>query len=88
GLTFTTTPALALPAAIDTLVVPGGECLVADGVPRHLQHVLRAPGPCARRIASVCAGSFALGAAGLLDGRRATTHWRHLDTLAARHPSS
>jgi len=88
GITFATTPASDLPPGIDTLVVPGGECLVADGVPRHLQQVIRTHAPGARRIASICAGSFALGAVGLLDGRRATTHWRHLDTLAARHPST
>lgn len=88
GLTFDARPASAMPADIDTLMVPGGDCLVTDGVPRHLEDVLRAHAGGARRVASVCAGSFALGAAGLLDGRRATTHWRHLDTLAARHPSS
>jgi transcriptional regulator GlxA family with amidase domain len=37
-------------------------------------------------VASVCAGAFALGEAGLLDGRRAATHWRHADELAARFP--
>ena len=37
---------------------------------------------------SVCTGAFALGAAGLLDGRRCTTHWRHTDELIARHPAA
>ncbi|MDG4667109.1 AraC family transcriptional regulator [Mycobacterium sp. 236(2023)] len=88
GLTVATTPASALTTDIDTLLVPGSEDLVAKGVPWHLLRTIRAHAGRARRVASVCAGSFALGAAGLLDGRRATTHWRHLDTFAARHPSA
>jgi transcriptional regulator GlxA family with amidase domain len=40
------------------------------------------------RVLSVCTGAFALGAAGLLDGRRCTTHWRHAAELARRHPAA
>ena len=40
------------------------------------------------RVLSVCTGAVALGAAGLLDGRRCTTHWRHAAELARRHPAA
>ncbi len=87
GFSLDAAPASALPSRLDTLLVPGGDFLVTEGVPQHLQQMIRSQAPQSARIASVCAGSFALAAAGLLDGRRATTHWRHLDTFAARHPS-
>jgi transcriptional regulator GlxA family with amidase domain len=72
--------------AVDTLVVPGGECLVAPGPSPRLLAAIRALAPQARRVTSVCAGAFALGAVGLLDGRRAATHWRLTDTLGQRFP--
>ncbi|AQA03251.1 AraC family transcriptional regulator [Mycobacterium sp. MS1601] len=87
GLTFAAIPISELTAEADTLLVPGGECLVAQVIPHHLRRSIETHARTARRIASICAGSFALAATGLLDGRRATTHWRHLDTLAARYPA-
>jgi AraC family transcriptional regulator, transcriptional activator FtrA len=48
---------------------------------------LRAAADRGARVVSVCTGAFALAAAGLLDGRHATTHWRHAAELAARHPA-
>ncbi|HEX4247142.1 MAG TPA: AraC family transcriptional regulator [Pseudonocardia sp.] len=70
---------------LDTLLVPGGEVLVG-GTPAAVLTAIRRLAPLARRVGSVCAGSFALGSAGLLEGRRATTHWRHTGTLARRFP--
>ncbi|NGO72080.1 GlxA family transcriptional regulator [Streptomyces boncukensis] len=71
-------------AAPHTLVVPGGPGSLRDDPP--LVDWLRAHGPRAARLVSVCTGARLLAAAGLLDGRRATTHWAYCDTLARDHP--
>ncbi|GAA3210207.1 GlxA family transcriptional regulator [Dactylosporangium siamense] len=68
----------------DLLIVPGGAG-TRTGDPR-LVDWLRTAGPGAGRVASVCTGAFLLAGAGLLDGRRATTHWRYTNTLARRFP--
>lgn len=74
--------------AIDTIVVPGSPAIerAVDANPR-LVAWLRRSAPRVRRMASVCSGSFLLAQAGLLDGRRAATHWMMCDRLQARFPA-
>jgi transcriptional regulator GlxA family with amidase domain len=75
------------PAAIDTLLVSGGEGTRAAAGDRALIGWLREAAPEIRRVGSVCTGAFLLASAGLLDGRRATTHWGFCDALARAFPA-
>lgn len=68
-----------------TIVVPGGFG-TEDGQP-ELVDWLRKTAPKATRVVSVCSGAFLLAEAGLLDGKKATTHWLACDQLAARYPA-
>jgi transcriptional regulator GlxA family with amidase domain len=71
----------------DTVLVPA--CADVDvPPPAELVEALHAAHEAGARIASLCTGAFALGAAGLLDGRRATTHWAHTADLSARFPKA
>ncbi|MGP9017305.1 GlxA family transcriptional regulator [Streptomyces sp. BR1] len=84
GLTLVPDGSLADAAVPHTLLVPGGQGTRAPD-PRLIAW-LREHGPRAERLVSVCTGAELLAEAGLLDGRRATTHWAYCDDLARRHP--
>ncbi len=87
GLTIASHGALAQrPARIDTLLVPGGQgCREACRDAPLLRWVASTAAD-ARRTVSVCTGAFLLAEAGLLSGRRATTHWSAAAALARLHP--
>ncbi|WP_433410512.1 GlxA family transcriptional regulator [Saccharomonospora azurea] len=86
GLTLSDTVTATDAGALDTLVVAGGDRLAEQPIEDELLATTRDAAESATRVASVCTGAFVLAELGMLDGRRATTHWRHADTLARRHP--
>jgi transcriptional regulator GlxA family with amidase domain len=71
---------------IDTLVVVGGDGTYEAVADERLVRWVRAAARRSRRVASVCTGAFVLARAGLLDGRRATTHWSRCELLAQLFP--
>ncbi|HEX4224044.1 MAG TPA: GlxA family transcriptional regulator [Pseudonocardiaceae bacterium] len=73
-------------AGPDTVVVCGGDALATLPIELGLVDAIRVLHPKARRLVSICTGSFALAAAGVLAGHRATTHWRRAQLLARSYP--
>jgi transcriptional regulator GlxA family with amidase domain len=72
---------------IDTLIVPGGDWMDEPLQDSILIEWLKAMAPRVRRLVSVCTGAFLLAEAGLLDGRRVTTHWLYSKRLAREYPA-
>jgi len=83
GARMTAAP-LGDPASLDTLVVVGGDGSRAAMRDEALLGFTRRAGVAARRVSSVCSGAYVLAAAGLLAGRRATTHWSRTQDFARR----
>jgi transcriptional regulator GlxA family with amidase domain len=87
GLTLAAGPLTQSREALDTLLVAGGEGAEAAAENPLLVDWVQQRAAQARRVASVCTGAFLLAAAGVLDGRRAATHWKYCAKLAQRFPA-
>jgi transcriptional regulator GlxA family with amidase domain len=86
GTRLLTDPVAGLDGRVHTLIVPGSPGLPHRAAPAGLLDSVRTLHSASWRTASVCTGAFALAEAGLLEGRRAATHWRYAAALAHRHP--
>jgi transcriptional regulator GlxA family with amidase domain len=87
GVALAAQPLSDAQTSVDTLVVAGGENLDATSTDPVLVDWVRGRSRQARRIVSICTGAFILGASGVLDGRRAVTHWLYCAELARRFPA-
>ncbi len=87
GVALASGPLTPIEELLDTLLVAGGEGAEAAADNHVLVDWVRERATQARRVASVCTGAFLLAAAGLLDGRRAATHWMYCAELAQRFPA-
>ncbi|MBN6057494.1 helix-turn-helix domain-containing protein [Nonomuraea sp. RK-328] len=86
GFTLQAAHGLDVLAEADTVIVPGVPDVRGPESPGLVAALRRAHGRGAR-VVSICSGAFALAAAGLLDGREATTHWKYTDLLQRRFPA-
>ena len=87
GLALTAQPLPSAENVPDTLLVAGGPGVEQAASDALLVDWLRERAACARRVGSVCTGAFLLAGAGVLDGRRAVTHWSVCADLARRFPA-
>jgi transcriptional regulator GlxA family with amidase domain len=87
GVVFKPHTTIAKAPPLDTLVIPGGRGLRVPETQRKAAEWIGSRASRIRRIATVCTGTYALAAAGLLDGRRVTTHWRHAPDLMKTFPA-
>ncbi len=87
GITLAARPLSPVRRPVDTLLIPGGPGTGAAASDAALRDWVRARAGRARRVASVCTGAFLLASSGVLDGRRAVTHWKFCAELARQFPA-
>jgi transcriptional regulator GlxA family with amidase domain len=86
GMTFRPDTTIFKAPALDTLIIPGGEGLRRANVAAKVSDWLRRRASNIRRLVSICTGVYGLAYAGLLDGRRVSTHWRFVSRLTREFP--
>jgi transcriptional regulator GlxA family with amidase domain len=86
GLKISPDKAFSAAPTLDTIIVPGGRGLREKKISEPIVRWIKAQSPRTRRMVSICTGIYALGEAGLLNGKQATTHWRFARDVGRRFP--